>query len=67
MKTYGEKEVDGVLNYMTIFHPEKADREYCRALLEYWEMALKHIAINNPDDIEKIYKAFEASKQNNGA
>ncbi|MEK7603394.1 MAG: hypothetical protein AAB459_04105 [Patescibacteria group bacterium] len=63
MKTYDESDIDGVLKYMTIFHPEKANREYCNALLEYWEMTLKHIAINNPDNIGIILEKFEASKQ----
>jgi len=66
MQTYGDKDVDAVMKYMTIFHPEKANREYCQALLEYWEMTLQHIAINNPDNIEKIQQAFEASKQKDG-
>lgn len=63
MDTYDEKDIDGVMRYMAIFHPEKANRVYCNALLEYWEMTLKHIALNNPEDIEKLVQAFEASKQ----
>lgn len=64
MNTYSEEDVDGVVRYMAIFHSEKADRVYCQALLEYWEMTLKHMAINNPEDIEKIYQAFDASNKN---
>jgi len=63
MNTYDEKDVDGVLKYITIFHPEKANREYCTALLEYWETTLKHIAINNPDNIGIILEKFEESKK----
>lgn len=63
MNTYSEKDIDGVMKYMAIFQPEKANRVYCQALLEYWEMTLKDIALNNPENIGKIVQAFEASKQ----
>jgi hypothetical protein len=62
MKSYTEDDIDGVMRYMKIFHPEKANRDYCEALLEYWDLTLKHMALNNPEDLEKIYEAFEASK-----
>lgn len=64
MNTYNEEDIDGVMRYMAIFHPEKSSRTYCQALLEYWEMTLKDIALNNPDNIGKIVQAFEASKKN---
>lgn len=63
MNTYDDKDIDGVMRYMAIFHPEKANRVYCQALLEYWEMTLKDIALNYPKDIEKIVLAFEATRQ----
>jgi hypothetical protein len=62
MNTYNEADIDGVMRYMAIFHPEKANRDYCQALLEYWEMTLKHLAINDPEAIEELIKAFESSK-----
>lgn len=63
MDLYSEDDVDGVMDAMTVLHPEKANREYCRALLEYWEMTLKHIAINTPEGIDELIKAFESSKK----
>ncbi len=62
MDLYKEEDIDGVMRYMAIFHPEKADKTYCHALLEYWEMTLKDLAVNNPEDLEKIIQAFEESK-----
>ena len=62
MKSYTEDDIDGVMRYMKIFHPEKANPDYCEALLEYWDLTLKHLALNKPEDVEKIYEAFEASK-----
>ncbi len=56
-----EEDIDAVVRYMKLFHPEKADREYCRALLEYIKSSLHQIARNNPDDIEAMYEQYEAS------
>lgn len=63
MNTYTEDDIEAVMRYMTKFHPEKADRIYCQALLEYWEVTLKDIALNSPEDIEKIQQSFEDSKK----
>lgn len=65
MNTYSEEDIDGVMRYMAIFHPENANRIYCQAFLEFWELTFKDVALNNPDDIGKIMQAFEASKKNN--
>jgi len=62
MDLYKEEDIDGVMRYMGIFHPEKADKVYCQALLEYWELTLKDLAVNNPEDLEKTIQAFEESK-----
>lgn len=56
-----EEDIDAVVRYMKIFHPEKADRDYSRALLEYIKSSLHQIARNNPDDIEVMYEQYEAS------
>jgi hypothetical protein len=59
-----DEDVDGVLRYMKIYHPERADREYCRALLEAFQAGLiaglRQIALNKPDDIEELYEKYEA-------
>jgi tRNA A37 threonylcarbamoyltransferase TsaD len=55
------KDIDAVVRYFEIFHPERASREYAQQLLEYIQSALHDIAINNPDDIEAMYQQFEKS------
>jgi hypothetical protein len=59
-----DEDVDGVVRYMQIYHPERADREYCRALLESFQSGLisglRQIALNKPDDIEELYEKYEA-------
>ncbi len=66
MNTYqiSDEDIDGAVRYMEIFHPERANREYCRALLEYVKESLHQIARSNPDDIEALYEQYEASLKN---
>ncbi len=54
-----EENIDAVIRYMKIYHPERANREYARAMLEYIKSGLAKIAQNNPDDIEAMYEAYE--------
>ncbi len=63
-----DEDVDGVMRYMKIFHPEKANRDYCKALLEYLQSGLisglRQIALNKPDDIEELYEKYEVHLKN---
>lgn len=65
-----DEDVDGVVRYMKIFHPEKADRAYCRAMLETVQSGviagLRKIAITNPDEIEALYEKYEAYLKDQG-
>ena len=56
-----DEDVDAVVRYMEMFHPENASREYCWALLEHIKSGLHQIARNNPEDIEAMYAQYEAS------
>lgn len=59
-----EEVIDKVVRYMKIIHPEnpeKATREYARAMLEYTKLGLYKIARNNPDDIETMFEDYEKS------
>jgi hypothetical protein len=48
---------------MKVFHPEKANPEYCKALLEAFRAGvisgLRQIAISKPDDIEEFFEKYE--------
>ena len=61
---FSDEDVDGAVRYMKIFHPEKANPVYCRAMLEAFQagviLGLRQIALNNPDDIEELYEKYEA-------
>lgn len=55
--------VDRVVELMRVIDPEKANREYCRSMLEYYQeqvvSGLRQAALNYPDAIEAMHEAFE--------
>lgn len=56
-----DEDVNGVVRYMKIFHPEKANSDYCRSLLEYTKSGLYQIARTDPDNIEDLYESLYTS------
>lgn len=56
-----DEDVEAVVRYMKIFHPEKANRAYCRALLEYFKSGLYQIARTDPNNIEELYESLYTS------
>lgn len=56
-----EVDIDGMMRYLEAYHPNRANREYALALLEYTKSALHDIAKENPDNIEAMFKAYEQS------
>lgn len=59
-----EEDVDAVVRYMELFHPENANREYSLALLEHIKSGLHQVARNYPEDIEAMYAQYEAFLRN---
>lgn len=55
--------VDRVVELMRVIDPAKANRKYCRAMLEYYQSqvveGLRQTAVNDPDAIEAMHDAFE--------
>jgi hypothetical protein len=56
------KDIEGMLNYLKIFHPEKATRNYAEEILEYLKAGYHRMAFTNPDALEDLYQAFQQSK-----
>lgn len=56
-----DSDIDAMMRYLEIYHPENANREYAQGLLEHTKSALHEIAKNNPDDIEAMYEVYEQS------
>ncbi len=60
-----EENIDAVVRYLEIFHPENANRDFARYMLESTKSAIHKIALENPDDIEALYEQVEASNKMN--
>lgn len=56
-----EADIDGMMRYLEVYHPNRANRDYALALLEYTKSALHEIAQDNPDNIEAMLEAYEQS------
>lgn len=54
-----DEHIDALVRYLAIYHPENANREYARLMLESTKSAFHQIAINNPDDIEALYEQVQ--------
>ena len=57
-----EKDIQGMLKYLEVFHPENANREYAEEMLLYLKAASRRLALTDPDAIDELYKAFLDSK-----
>lgn len=56
-----EADIDGMMQYLEVYRPDRANRDYALALLEYTKLALHEIAQDNPDNIEAMLEAYEQS------
>ena len=56
-----ETDIDSMVRYLEVYHPDRANRDYAQALLEYTKSALHEIAQDNPDNIEALLDAYEQS------
>ncbi len=61
-----DEDIDGVVRYLQIYHPERANREYARALLVHIQAGVQitlHELAQNPEKFETFVTAFEKTKQ----
>lgn len=58
-----DEDIDAVVRYLEIFHPENANREFASFMLESAKSAIHRIATDNPDDIEALYEQAEKSNK----
>lgn len=57
-----EKDIESMVNYLRIFHPENANREFAVEMLEYLKAGYHRLALTDPDALDDLYEAFEKSK-----
>lgn len=57
-----EQDIEGMLKYLSVFHPENANREFAVEMLEYLKASYHRLATTNPDMLDKLYEAFNKMK-----
>lgn len=57
-----DEDIDSVVRYMKIFHPEKANREYAKAMLEYFKAEYHNLSLTDPKALDDLFARYEASK-----
>ena len=57
-----EKDIEGMLKYLRVFHAENANREYAVEMLEYLKASYHRLALTDPEALEALYEAFQKSK-----
>lgn len=59
-----DKDIESVLNYLRIFEPENATREYATEFLKYMKLSARRTGFTDPDELDKQLEAFKKSKSN---
>lgn len=52
-------DIEAVYRYLKIYHPDKADRNYAAAFLDFIQTKIHELAINDPDELEMLYDMFQ--------
>lgn len=57
-----EQDIEGMLKYLQVFHPERANRKDATEILTYMRASYHRLALTDPDALDELYDAFEKSK-----
>lgn len=57
-----EADIEGMIYYLRVYHPENANREYAAELLEYMKASYQRLALTNLNVLDDLYEAFQKSK-----
>lgn len=58
-----EEDVEKVVNYLKIYHPENANKDYAFAMLDYLKSSIHQLGINDVDKLEELYEKFKLKSQ----
>jgi len=58
-----EKDIDSVLNFLTLTDPENATPEMAIALLEYLQEQIHDLTHTNPELLAEMYEKFKKEKR----
>jgi hypothetical protein len=58
-----KKDIEAVYRYLKIYHPDKADINYAAALLDFMQTKINELAVNDPDELERLHEMFEKERR----
>lgn len=57
-----EKDVEGILHYLQVFHPENANHDFAEELLRYIKATSRRLAFTDPDTLDELYNRFTSGR-----
>lgn len=58
-----EKDIQSMVKYLEVFHPENANHEFAEEMLRYLKAASRRLAVGDPDALDELYEEFQQSRQ----
>lgn len=59
-----DKDTESMVNYLRIFQPEDANREFATEFLKYLKLTARRTGRTDPDELEKQLEAYNRSRSN---
>lgn len=59
-----DKDIESIVNYLRIFQPEDANREFATEFLKYLKLTYRRAGRIDPDELEKQLEAYNKSRTN---
>ena len=58
-----DEDIEVMLRYLTILHPDNANKEFAENMLRYWKAQYRQLAVNNLDTgaLDKLFDAYQKS------
>jgi len=57
-----ESDIEGMMHYLRVFHPENANEGYATEMLQYLKATFHRMALTDPDALDKLYESFQRTK-----
>jgi hypothetical protein len=53
-----EEDIQGMVKYLKVFHPENANHEFAKEMLHYLKATYHRLALTDPDVLDELYDEF---------
>lgn len=53
-----EQDIQGMLKYLKVFHPENANRDFAEEMLRFFKAGYRRMSLTDPDALDKLYEEF---------